>query len=120
MKVDLGVSVPFTVPNKKAGPLIRATPSEAGIARARHHRLPQIILAMSHTVTLAEGTKKAIRLSIPAYVRTELKRAFAKGTRTLKATLVVDFKTGGVESLVRTIPLTIHLVANPKRHKHRK
>jgi hypothetical protein len=113
-KAQLGVNVPYKVSNAQ---LVRATPSLAAAARTRPRRrsLPRIVLAASRTVTLAEGAKKTVRLTIPPVVRAELKRAYAKGVRTLKADFVVEFRTGSALALLRTIPVKIHLKAPRRR-----
>jgi hypothetical protein len=118
-KANLGVWTPWKAPQSGASqnalPKL-ATPSRANAARSTH-RLKEIVLVSSGKVTLAEGAKKKIRLTIPSVVRQELRFAFAKGVRKLKATLVVNLMTSSGQRMQRTIPITIHL-AKTKKKRH--
>ena len=80
------------------------------------HRLPNIVLAVSGKITLSEGQTKTFRLSIPAIVQTELRRAARKGVHTLNGHLVVELGTSSGASTRRIIPVKLKLVAPTKKH----
>jgi hypothetical protein len=115
-KASLGVNAPYTPPAKG---LLRTMAAEAHAARAAKRTHPSsLVLAKSKTVGLAAGQTKKVRMSIPKVVRTELKRLWRKGVRTLHAELVVNLTlTTSGDFTTRTIPVTIHL-ARPKKKRH--
>ena len=108
VKARLGVNVKFTPPAKAKGARVAST-------RRSTPRPPQRLVYASGEASVAAGHSGQVRLVIPAFVRSELKAAFAKHQRILKATLVVHVMTATGASATRTIPLTIKLVAKKPR-----
>jgi len=116
-KAMLGVNVPLKSSSTTTtkGPLLLTQAARS--VRPRHGRPTVVIASTKKTVTLAPGETKTIYLTIPAFVRVELKRALSKRHRTLRCHLVLELATSNGSYTTRTIPVKLYLTNAKRKHR---